>query len=111
MAIGIIFEFGSEIIEVRIIGTNCLFKTKDFGGASYPIDNLRLEKTGVIKEFPDLKDKDDWREQAIKRFKEKLKNMKTEQERIDYVKEDLKKYGYRPKYIQRDGHRVQKIRE
>ena len=111
MGIGTIFEFGSEVIEVRIVGNDCLFRTKDYGGALHPIDNLTLNKVGVIKEFPDLKDKADWREEAIKRFKAKLKTMKSEKQRMDYVIEDLKKYGYRAKYSQRDGHRPQKIRD
>jgi hypothetical protein len=29
------------------------------------IDGLRLNKGGVIKEFPDLKDRKDWRTEAI----------------------------------------------
>ena len=110
MPIGTIFEFGSEVIEVRINGNNCLFRTKDYGGAFHPIDNLTLNKTGVIKEHPDLKDNKDWREEAIKRFKTKLKKMKSEKERMDYVIEDLKKYGYKPLFTQRDGHRPQKIK-
>jgi len=111
MALGTIFEFGSEVIEVRIEGNNCLFRTKDYGGALHPIDNLTLNKAGVIKEFPDLKDNKDWREEAIKRFKKKLKTMKSEKQRMDYVIEDLKKYGYKPMFTQRDGHRTIKIRE
>ena len=109
MAIGTIFEFGSEIIEVRIVRSDCLFRTKDYGGAFSPIDNLRLDKAGVIKEFPDLKDEENWREEAIKRFKEKLAKMETERERMDYVVEDLKKFGYVPKYEQEDGHRPKKL--
>lgn len=110
MAIGTLFEFGSEVIEVRIEGNNCLFRTKDYGGASHPIDNLTLQKTGVIKEFPDLKDNKDWRKEAIKRFKQKLKNYKTEKQRMEYVKEDLKKFGYKPIIEQRDGFRPRKLK-
>ncbi len=109
MAIGTIFQFGAEMIEVRIDGNNCLFRTKDYGGALYPIDNLRLDKAGVIKEFPDLKDNEDWSEEAIKRFKEKLKGMKTMRKKMDYVVEDLKKYGYKPMYEQQDGCRTRKL--
>ena len=109
--IGVIFQFGSEYIEVRVIGNNVIFRTGQFGGAFTSIEGLRLSKQGVIKEFPDLKDKTDWREEAIKRFKAKLKTMKSEKQRMDYVIEDLKKYGYKPKYSQRDGHRPQKIRD
>jgi hypothetical protein len=107
--IGIIFRFGTEIIEVRIDGVNCLFRTGTQGNLFVPINNLRLDKTGVIKEFPDLKDRDDWRSEAINRFKEKLKSLNTEDERVNYVVNDLKKFGYVPMYKQKAGHRVTKF--
>jgi hypothetical protein len=107
--IGTIFQFGSEMVEVRIDRTDCLFRTKDYGGAFSPIDGLKLEKTGVIKEFPELKDNDAWRKIAIERFKEKIKNYETERQRMEYVKEDLKKYGYIPLYEQEKGKRPKKL--
>lgn len=108
--IGTIFQFGAEVVEVRVHKFNCLFRTQSqFGGAFAPIDALRLDKVGVIKEFPDLKDNDEWRKIAIERFKEKLKGYETENERMNYVIEDLKKYGYKPLYKQREGHRPEKI--
>jgi len=108
--IGVIFEYGSERVEVRIGTSNCYFRTGQFGGALVPIDSIKIDKAGSIKEHPDLKDRDDWKEESIKRFKEKLKTYKTEMERLKYVIEDLSKVGYKPIYIQRDGHRVQKIK-
>ena len=107
--IGLIFRFGTEIIEVRIDRTNCLFRTGQTGFVT--IDNLRLDKSGVIKEFPDLEDKDNWREEAVKRFKDKLKELNTEDERVKYVVEDLKKYGYVLMYKQKQGHRVERVKE
>jgi len=109
--IGVIFQFGSQIVEVRIDGTNCLFRTGQFGGAFAPIDALQLSYDGVIKEFPELKDRKDWKEQAIKRFKDKMNTYKTEEQRIDYIVEDLKKYGYIPLYKQRQGFRIEKFKE
>ncbi len=108
--IGVIFEYGSEKVEVRIEGENCYFRTGQFGGALVPIDSIKIDKAGSIKENPDLKDRKDWKKETIKRFKDKLKNYKTEMERVKYVIEDLSKVGYKPLYIQRKGYRVQKIR-
>jgi len=110
MAIGVIFEFGSEIVEVRIQDKTCLFRTGQFGGALAPIDSIKLDKAGSIKKFPDLKDKKDWKEQTLKRFKENLKNMKTEKERMNYIIKDLAQHGYKAKYYQQNGHRPKKIK-
>lgn len=107
--IGVIFDFAGEIIEVRIDNTNCLFRTKQYGGAFSTIDGLKLDKKGVVKEFPDLKDKETWKKEAIERFKERIKNMKNEDERMDYVIKDLGKWGYIPLYKQKKGCRPVKI--
>lgn len=97
-------------MEVRIDGTNCLFRTQQFGGALAPIDALKLDKKGVEKEHPDLKGKKEWREEAIKRFKKKLKSYRTEKQRMDYIKDDLQKFGYIPIAEQRSGFRPRKLR-
>ena len=107
--IGIIFQFASEHIQVNIDGTNVLFRTSGTNGAWATIDNLQLNYAGVCREHPDLKDSKDWKEEAIKRFKEKIKNMKTENERVKYVIEDLSKFGYKPLYKQRQGFRPEKL--
>lgn len=107
--IGVIFSFGTEIVEVRIKEKNVFFRTSNsqtFGD----IDGLKLDRAGVIKEFPDLKDKEDWQKQARDRFKEKIKNMENEEQRIKYVIEDLSKYGYKPLYMQKQGFRPVKIK-
>jgi len=106
--IGIIFQFGTETIEVRIQDNNVLFRTSPLSGF-VNISGIKLNKTGVIKEFPDLKDKEDWKEIASKRFKDKINKMKSERERADYIIEDLKKYGYVPLYEQRQGFRPKKL--
>ena len=108
--IGTIFEFGGKIIEVRIDGDNCLFRTEDYGGSFAPIEGLNLDKKGSIKENPDLKDREDWKEETIKRFKEKLKSYETEKKKMQYIIEDLRKFGYKPKYMQLKGHRPIKIK-
>jgi len=109
MAIGVIFRFGAEAAEVRVIDKNLYFRTSSHQQWG-DIDGLKLDKQGVIKEHPDLKDNKDWQKIAKKRLKEKLRKMKTEKERIKYVIEDLKGYGYKAEVIQEDGFRPQKIR-
>lgn len=108
--IGVVFSFLNKLVEVRIDGNNCLFRTSEYGGQFFPIDSMKLDKIGVMKEFPDLKDNENWREEAIKRFKEKIKSMDSEMKRINYLMEEFKKMGYKPIAMQREGHRPMKIR-
>ena len=108
--IGIIFRFGNEIVEVRIDRDNLFFRSQNTGNMLIPFENLKLSKSGVIKEFPELTDKENWRDEAIMLFKKRFKSFITEKERIDYVIDDLKKYGYVPLYMQKEGHRVTKIK-
>lgn len=106
--IGVIFQFVGETVMVRIEGTNVLFRTsRSIQFAD--ISGIKLDKKGVFKEFPDLKDKEDWKEQAQERFKMKIKELKDEQERAQYVIDDLQKYGYVPLYTQKRGFRPVKI--
>lgn len=109
MVVGIIFRFGNELIEVRSEGNSILFRVNQYGGAFVPIEGIKLSKNGVIKEHPDLKDNKFWKEEAIKRFKEHLKKMKTEKETTDYIIKELTKCGYVPLYMQKKGHRTIKL--
>jgi len=109
MVVGVIFQLASENIQVNIDGTNVLFRTNSTNGAWATIDNLKLDYAGVCREHPDLKDSKDWREQAIKRFKDKINNMKTEKDRADYIIKDLRAFGYKPLYSQRNGFRPVKL--
>lgn len=106
--IDIIFQFASEIIDIRIDGTNIFFNKQAKGFAT--IDQLKLKKDGVIKEFPDLKDDPQWRTKAIKRFKEKIKSLNGEMTRMRYIIKDLSSHGYKPLAYQKTGHRIVNIR-
>jgi hypothetical protein len=106
--IGLIFKFASELVEVRVEGINVYFRTSQLQRFA-TIDGLKLDKSGVIKEFPDLKDNEEWKKIAVERFKEKIKSYNTEMERADYIIEDLKKFGYKPLYRQRQGFRVERL--
>lgn len=105
----ITFKFGGDNIEVIIDENNVLFSDIATGLIS-TIEGLKISKGGVIKEFPDLKDDPEWKKKALDRFKQKLKSMKSPQEKIGYVIYELKKYGYEPLFSQRAGHRPKKIR-
>lgn len=108
MPIGIIFTFAGSVLEVIVKGGEVIFMSgvqRKMG----TIDNVKLDKAGVIKEFPDLKDDEDWQKKARERFKEKMLNMKTEKERAEYILDDLKKFGYKPVYWQQSGYRPIKL--
>jgi len=106
--IGVIMKLGSEIVEVRVQGNQVLFRTGQFGGAFTTLAGLKLSKAGVVKEFPDLEDKENWKEITIKRFKEKIKNINNEMDKIKYIVDDLSKFGYVPLYLNQQGHRIKK---
>lgn len=108
MVVGVIFEFGGDIVEVRIQEKNVFFRTSQSQQWT-TIDGLKLSKDGVFKEFPELKENKDWELIAKENFKDKIKKMKTEKERIIYVIEDLSKHGYKAKYYQKDGFRTVKL--
>lgn len=107
--IGIIFHFGSEVVETRIEGVNILFRSASFGRGFTTIDNLYISKEGALKEFPDLENDEFWRMKAIQRFKDKIKSLGNEEKIADYLIQDLKKYGYVPKFKQKSGFRPQVI--
>lgn len=89
--------------EVRNLNVNPAF---------YPIEKIKLSVGGILKEFPDLKVKEDneIREEGIKRFKERLKSFNNEIDMANYVAEDLNKHGYELKAYQRKGFRMIKAK-
>jgi len=107
--IDLIFYYAQEIVFIRIQGNHISFSSGSNGNLSSTIEGLKLNKAGVIKEHPDLKDREDWKEEAIKRFKELVKSFSNEEAVAEYVIQDLKKYGYTPKWKQKQGFRRVKI--
>lgn len=109
----LIFKFGTEHIAIKVNFKQLQFCKLEGGLFKYaPIDGLKLSTSGIIKEFPDLKNKSDKtiRRIAIQRFKDHIQKLKTEQEVEDYLKEDLKKHGYELKFRKRPGFRKQKVK-
>jgi len=109
MTIQAVFRLGGDQIIIEVDGNNVMFCELGSGSLA-PIEGLQLNRPGVIKEFPDLKDDDEWRKKAIERFKQHIKSFNTENERINYVIEDLRKYGYAPLFKRRNGFRPEKIK-
>ena len=80
-----------------------------YGAVYAPIDNMQLNYEGVVKEHPDLEGKKDWNQQAIKRFKEKIKSFENENDTAKYIIKELKGVGYEPKYKQKQDFRREVI--
>ena len=109
MTVQCTFQQGSERIVIRIIGDNVLFMDLRTNMMS-PIEGLKFSKAGVFKEFPDLKDNPEWKQEAIKRFVNKIKSFKTEMERANWMIEEMRLKGYTPLFMQRDGFRTRRIK-
>jgi len=105
----ILFQLGNENILVVINGKDVKFGSTEFGAQLADINGLKLDYNGVCREFPDLETRDDWKEEACARFKEKIRNMENEEERAEYLIEELSKLGYTPLKKQRRGHRPVKL--
>ena len=104
------FLFNSEIILARISGKSIMFGNAKNKGYFAPVEHLQFSKSGVIKEFPDLKDNERWKEIAIERFKDKINNMQTEIEITKYIIQDLAKFGYKPLRFTKQGSRTKNIK-
>ena len=107
--IDLIFYYGTEIVFVRVLGTKVTFASSSNGALYAPLSGLRLNKEGCIKEFPDLIDREDWKDESLKRWQDKIDNLGSEEAVVDFIVEDLKKHGYIPKFKQKQGFRRQKI--
>lgn len=108
--IKLILEYLGEKVLVSIQGKNIRFGNTAFGNQLVPIEGLRLDYKGVCREFPDLELRNDWREEAIERFKDKIKKMNNEKDIANYIIEDLKRFGYKPISKHIDGFRPQKLK-
>ena len=89
--IELIFYKGTEITLIRITGKHITFSASGFGRMATDISGLKLDYAGCCREHPDLELRKDWKEESIKRFKEKINKMNTENEIANYIIEDLKK--------------------
>ena len=114
--INILFQQQEKTIAVKIEGSHLTFATlSGYSKNMYaPIDGLNLDPSGILQEFPELKDLSiaEIKKEGIKRFKEKMSRFNSENEVKDYVINDLGKYGFKFVMYQRPGFRpVYKIRD
>lgn len=103
-----VFELAGEQSEIVVDQNNLLFKE---GGSNTitTLEGLQLNKSGVLKEFPDLKDNPEWKKIAIERLKNHVKNIEGEKKKLDYIKVELTKFGWKPLFRQRAGFRPEKF--
>jgi hypothetical protein len=108
--IDVILNFGSDIVMVRIFGHSVTFGSANNGNPMMAdISGLKLNKAGVVKEFPDLKDNPNWRVEAIARFKDKIKSLDDEDSIYKYIITELSRFGYKPMKKLRQGFRQEVI--
>lgn len=103
--IDLIFYHGTEVVIIKIKGNSVTFGSTVYGAKMADISGLKLDYSGTIKEFPDLKDSIDWKEKAIERFKKHIKSLKNEEEISSYLIKELVTKGYTPKLKQKQGFR------
>lgn len=105
------FQQGTEIYKIRVMGTNLMF-SRVYGQyeRGTTLEGLQLSVAGILKHYPDLENKEpvEMRTEAVKRFKEKIKQMKSEEEIKDYLKQDLASHGFKLLKWQKKGFREQR---
>jgi hypothetical protein len=107
------FLRGTEVSLIRVTENQILFARNVRGQPMYStIEGLRLNPTTIVKEFPDLKGKsiDTIKKEGIKRFKEHISKLKSEQAIEDYLKKDLAKHGHKLIMRQKQGFRPEKVK-
>lgn len=103
------------VIEINMFAKDRITKITSFkdGLPTYTkLEGLKFSLAGIIKEFPDLKDKPigEMRKIALQRFKEHLETIETEKELIDYIQKELGKTGYKLHQIITPGHRPIRVK-
>ena len=106
------FQLASDFVIVRIQGCNVLFSDSSTNFQQFvPIEFLKLNQEGIIKEFPDLKAKpfNEAKQETVKRFKEHIISLGGEERVKEYVVNELVKEGYVLKTIKQDGFRIKNV--
>lgn len=102
------FQFGSFVTEVIVDGNNLMFFDITSNQIT-TIEGIKIDKTGAIKEFPELKNDDDWKKKAIEKFKNNFRVINGEEEKMEYIRNELEKFGYTSLFKQRAGFRPKKF--
>ena len=99
------------MVIVKVLGHNILFSNSTTNFQQYaPIEGIGLKKAGILKEHPDLEglEPGEMRIEAIKRFKEHIKTLETQDKIKEYVITEFKKMGYTLKMVHKEGFRTTK---
>jgi hypothetical protein len=106
------FSQGNQVGSIRISGCKVEYG-KMFGNQLFfmPIEQLKFDYAGILREFPDLKDKpeNEARLISVQRLKEHLAKMNSEEEVSEYIIDELKKSGAIPQIKQRSGFRPERL--
>ena len=110
-----LFEKTGEVVIISIgVGYITRFAQVINGIPIYStLEGLKFSVAGIVKEFPDLKDNKIGyiKREGLRRFKEHLKTMKTEKDTVRYLRDDMKKHGYKLISVHRKGFRSQKAED
>jgi len=93
----LMFQLANEIVVVKIENQTALFSNSQTNFQQFvPIDNLQLSVEGILKEFPELKDlsAEEIKKEGIKRFKEHLGKLKTDEKIKEYMINEMKSQGF-----------------
>lgn len=110
--IEMVFELAGEVVVVKLDGVKINFSNALTGyRVAVPIDMIKLDSKGIVKEFPDLKGRPEgiMRKEAIGRFKDNVRSMKTEGMRKKYIIKEFEGMGYSLKMVHRRGFRPTKF--
>ena len=105
------FKLADEFVKVKIENNSVTFTNSSFNFQNFvSIDGLKLSRDGILKEHPDLKNMEDseMKAEAIKRFKEHIKNLGGENKVKDYLIKELGNSGYELKLIEQPVFRSKK---
>lgn len=106
--ITMLFNKKGQRVVIRLDGNNLLF----MGPNDYVIsslEGLRFDKEGVIREFPDLKGRADWKVEALRRFKEHIFTLEGDKKKAEYIIDDLNKHDYILEKISEPGLRTRRF--
>jgi len=109
----LVFQKGSEMVVIKVENTIVTFaKAQGQYMRFSTIDGLKLNLSGILKEFPDLVElsPEEARIEAIKRFKAKVGELNEDKAIEEYIVNDLKPHGYILLARMRPGFRPEKIK-
>lgn len=106
------FSGNGSVVKVRVDGSDLKFADLHSNfNYFYPIEFLKMDLNGILKEFPDLEGLPDVdiKKKAIERFKGYIKDMTSDEEIKAYIVRELGNCGYALHSVQKNGFRTKHI--